>query len=124
MLRARFGGVAPLGAGAPLLPVVEQALAAERDGLKGEAERLSREVLELAPGQPEALALRYRLSRAEGRAAAAEALLRRIVQLHPNTLWATHELALLLLGKGAVAEAELMPATGCASPPKTRSRTT
>ena len=102
----------PAGAGAPLLPVVEQALAAERDGLAGEAERLACEVLELAPAQPEALTLLYRLCRAAGRAAAAEPLLQRIVQFHPNTVWATHELTLLLLGKGAVAEAEIHARNG------------
>ena len=29
------------------------------------------------------------------------------MQLHPNTLWATHELTLVLFGKGAIAEAEI-----------------
>jgi Flp pilus assembly protein TadD len=96
----------PAGAGAPLLPVVERAAEAERQGANVEAERLCREVLELAPAQPDALAILYRLSRADGREAAADALLRRIVQLHPNTFWATHDLALSLLGKGALAEAE------------------
>ena len=96
----------PAGAGAPLLPVVERAGELERQGVAGEAERLCREVLELAPGQPEALAILYRLCGAAGRAEAADALLRRIVQLHPNTFWATHDLALALLGRGAIAEAE------------------
>ena len=45
--------------------------------------------------------------REEGVLAAAEALLGRIVLLAPNTLWATLELALLLLGRGAVDEAEV-----------------
>ncbi len=31
----------------------------------------------------------------------------RIVRVHPNTLWATHELTLALFGKGAIAEAEI-----------------
>jgi tetratricopeptide (TPR) repeat protein len=97
----------PPGAGAPLLPLVERAAELERAGASGEAEGLCRQVLELMPGQPDALAILYRLCRSEGRAGAAEALLRRIVQLHPNTLWATHELGLALLAKGAVAEAEI-----------------
>jgi Tfp pilus assembly protein PilF len=97
----------PPGAGAPLLPLVERAAESERQGASGEAERLCRQVLELAPGQPDALAILYRRCRAGGRTAAAEALLRRIVLLHPNTFWATHELGLALLGKGAVAEAEI-----------------
>ena len=37
---------------------------------------------------------------------AAEALIRRIVALDPNNLVATNELALILLGKGSLAEAE------------------
>jgi tetratricopeptide (TPR) repeat protein len=94
------------GAGAPLLPVVERAAECERQGAAGEAERLCHEILELMPGQPEALAILYRLCRAGNRAAAAEALLRRLVLLYPNTFWATHELGLALLAKGAVAEAE------------------
>ena len=75
--------------------------------MTAEAERLCREVLELAPGQPQALAALWQICRANGRGIAAEALLRRIVQLHPNTLWATHELTLALLAKGAAAEAEI-----------------
>ncbi len=97
----------PPGAGAPLLPIVERAGELERQGASAEAERLCRQVLELVPGQPDALAILYRLCRAGGRANVAEALLRRIVLLHPNTFWATHELGLALLAKGAVAEAEI-----------------
>jgi Flp pilus assembly protein TadD len=95
------------GAGAPLLPVVERAAEFERQGVASEAERLCRQVLELMPGQPDALAILYRLCRNDDRAAAAEALLRRIVLLYPNTFWATHALGLALLAKGAVAEAEI-----------------
>ncbi len=46
-------------------------------------------------------------ARRPDRKSAAETLLRRIVLLHPNTLWATNELTLALFGKGAVAEAEI-----------------
>ena len=102
----------PAGAGAPLSPVVERAVAAQRDGMVAEAERLCHEVLELAPAQPDALATLWRICRADGRDLAAEALLRRIVQLHPNTLWATHELTLVLLVKGAVDEAEIHARNG------------
>jgi Flp pilus assembly protein TadD len=97
----------PPGAAVPLLPLVERAAELERQGSPAEAERLCRQVLELAPGQPEALSILYRICQADGRAAAAEALLRRIVLLHPNTFWATHRLGLALLGKGAVPEAEI-----------------
>jgi tetratricopeptide (TPR) repeat protein len=64
-------------------------------------------VLELAPGQLEALSLLFRIRRAAGQENAANILLLRIVQLHPNTLWATHELTLALFGKGAIADAEI-----------------
>jgi tetratricopeptide (TPR) repeat protein len=97
----------PPGAGAPLLPLVERAAELERRGVPADAERLCRQVIELMPGQPDALSILYRICQADGRAAAAEALLRRIVLLHPNTFWATHQLGLGLLGKGAVAEAEI-----------------
>jgi Flp pilus assembly protein TadD len=107
----------PPGAGAPLRPLVQRAAQLERAGASGEAEELCRQVLELMPGQPDALAILYRLCRSGGRAGAAEALLRRIVQLHPNTLWATHELGLALLAKGAVAEAEIHARNGvCIAP--------
>jgi tetratricopeptide (TPR) repeat protein len=102
----------PPGAGAPLLPVAEQAVAAQRDGRAAEAERLCHEVLELAPAQPEALATLWRICSTNGRGLAAEALLRRLVQFHPNTLWAAHELTLALLAKGAVAEAEIHARNG------------
>src|SRR5438128_394919 len=86
-------------------PLAEQALAAHADGRTEEATALCLDVLELAPGQPQALGLLYQLRRGD-RPAAAEALIRRIVALYPNDFWATNELTLLLLGRGALAEAE------------------
>jgi len=59
------------------------------------------------PGQPDALALFYRIRRAGSVERAAETLLRRIVALYPNTFWATNELTLSLLAKGTIAEAEI-----------------
>ena len=97
----------PGEAARPLVPVVERAVELHRQGNAAEAEKLCLEVLELAPGQPEALSLLYRIRRDGGAECAAEALLRRIVALDPNTFWATNELALLLLGKGTIAEAEI-----------------
>src|SRR6516164_4644603 len=91
----------------PLLPVVERAVELHRQDNPAEAEKLCLEVLELAPGQPDALSLLYRIRRAGGAERAAETLLRRIVALYPNTFWATNELTLVLLGKGAIAEAEI-----------------
>jgi predicted Zn-dependent protease len=97
----------PAGAAAPLAPVVKRALELHRQNSVGEAEELCLEVLELAPGQPEALALLYRIRHAQGAERAAETLLRRIVTLYPNTFWATNELTLALLAKGAITEAEI-----------------
>jgi len=64
-------------------------------------------VLELAPGQGGALAVLYQIRKATGPLSAAQALVRRLVALQPNNVWATQELALLLFGKGDFAEAEV-----------------
>ncbi len=101
-----FSMVPPSAASGPLLPIVQRAAERHAQGAVEEAERLCLEVLELAPGQLEALSLLYQIRKAAGRENAAHTLLRRIVQLHPNTLWATHELALVLFSKGDIAEAE------------------
>jgi len=101
-----LGSLSPRDASGPLQPLVEQAEAAEgRDS--GQAIALCLQVLELAPGQEQALAVLYRLRKAEPRPAAAEALIRRLVAVNPNNFWATNELALLLLAKGRLSEAEL-----------------
>ena len=105
----------PAEAARPLAPVVERAVELHRQDNTAEAEKLCLEILELAPGQPEALALLYRIRRAGVAERAAETLLRRIVSLYPNTFWATNELTLALLAKGAIAEAEPTPGTPCAS---------
>src|SRR5262249_822891 len=47
-----------------------------------------------------------RRCQATGRAAAVLALLRRIVQFHHNTFWAAHDLALELMRRGALDDAE------------------
>src|SRR4051794_17260090 len=98
--------VPPPEASLPLLGTVERAIERHTQGAVEEAERLCREVLELAPLQLDALSLLYRI-RKNHNSSAADALLRRIVQIHPNTLWATHELAAMLFGRGAIAEAEI-----------------
>ncbi len=64
-------------------------------------------MLELAPDRPGALSVLYEIRKAQGKAQAAEALIRRIVALDPNNLVATNELALILFGKGNLAEAEI-----------------
>ena len=95
------------GAARPLAPVIERAVELHRQNDDAEAEKLCLDVLELAPSQPDALSLLYRIRREGGKERAADALLRRIVALYPNTFWATNELTLALLTKGAIAEAEV-----------------
>jgi tetratricopeptide (TPR) repeat protein len=100
------GALASPAASAHLRPLVERAFRAHESGDAAEAARLCLEVLELSPGQPGALAKLYQIRRAEDRLPAAEALIRRIVALDPNNVWATQELALLLFNKGDLVEAE------------------
>ena len=90
-----------------LTPMLTQAEASLKAGDITTAENSVRHMLELAPGREDALLFLYRTSRQQNRMPAAEALIRRVVTLNPNNLWATNELALLLLGKGALAEAEI-----------------
>ena len=87
-------------------PLADQAVAALNEGRIEEAAALCLDVLELAPGQAQALKVLYQIRRGHA-PAAAEALIRRVVALYPNDFWATNELTLLLLGKGALAEAEV-----------------
>jgi Tfp pilus assembly protein PilF len=89
-----------------LVPLVERAAQAHRQGATEMAERLCLDVLELAPDRHGALSILYDIRKAQGKARAAEALIRRIVALNPNNGAATNELALILLGKGSLAEAE------------------
>jgi tetratricopeptide (TPR) repeat protein len=89
-----------------LVPLEQRAMRARRGGENGVAERLALDVLELAPGRIAALTVLYEIRQFEGRAAAAEALIRRIVAIEPNDFWATNEAALLLLKKGDLSEAE------------------
>jgi tetratricopeptide (TPR) repeat protein len=90
-----------------LVPLIERASQAYQQGAKDLAERLCLEVLELAPDRPGALLLLHSIRREQGKTAAAEVLLRRVVHFDPNNLSATHELALMLLRRGALAEAEV-----------------
>ena len=97
----------PAEASRPVLPSAQRAAQLHAQGAAEEAERVCLEVLELAPSQLEALSLLYRIRREKGPESAVPVLLRRIVQLHPNTLWATHELTIMLFNRGAIAEAEI-----------------
>jgi len=103
----QLGALPPPEATRHLVPLVERALQAHRQGAVETAERLCLDVLELAPDRPGALSVLYEIRKAQGKARAAEALIRRIVALDPNNLVATNELALILLGKGSLAEAEV-----------------
>ena len=96
----------PPAASRHLLPLVDKAIECQGRGASAEAERLCLEVLELSPGQGGALAVLYQIRRQSGAIQAAEALVRRLVALDPNNIWATQELALLLFGKSDFAEAE------------------
>ncbi len=101
------GAIPPAEAVRHLLPLVERAVQAERTGATAMAERLCLDVLELAPDRPGALTVLYNIRRAQGAGRAAEALIRRVVAFDPNNLWATNELALALLARGDLGEAEL-----------------
>ncbi len=89
-----------------IAPLAEQAVAAFDAGRVEESTALCVDVLELVPGQPQALGLLYRIRLAE-RPLAALTLIRRLVALYPNDFWATNELTLQLLGRGMLAEAEV-----------------
>src|SRR5713226_2873093 len=102
-----FSLMPPAASSGPLTPTIQRAAERHAQGAVEDAERLCLEVLELAPAQLDALSLLYRIRKAAGQENAAQVLLRRIVQLHPNTLWATHEVTLMLFAKGAIAEAEI-----------------
>jgi tetratricopeptide (TPR) repeat protein len=104
--RLDYASLPPPEASRQLLPLVDRAIAEQQQNHDGEAEALCLEVLELAPNQGGALAVLYRIRRAQGIVPAAEALCRRLVTLQPNNVWATQELALLLFGKGDFADAE------------------
>lgn len=96
----------PASANRHLLPLVDQAIAAHTAGRFTDAEKLCLDVLELAPGQGGALAILYQIRKASGIYPAAEALIRRLVAIDPNNVWATQELALLLFGRGNLGDAE------------------
>ena len=96
----------PMASARHLAPLIERAVQAWRGGQTGSAERLCIDVLELAPDRPRALGVLYEIRKAQGNTPAALALARRLVALDPNSFPATNELALLLLGAGALLQAE------------------
>ncbi len=103
----QLGAIPPAEATRHLVPLVERAFQAYQQGAKDTAEQLCLDVLELAPDRPGALSVLYSIRREQGKPVAAEALIRRLVHFDPNNFDATNELALLLLGKGALDEAEI-----------------
>ena len=102
-----LASISPVEASAVLLPVYRAAETAFSAGDAAGAATQICSLLELAPGREDALILLYRISRQAGRWPAAEALIRRAVAINPNNFWATNELTLMLLGKNALAEAEV-----------------
>lgn len=101
-----MSSLGPAEASRHLLPLVDRAIAVHGAGAVHEAEQICLDVLELSPGQGGALAVLYQIRKQANSLAAAEALVRRLVTINPNNVWATQELALLLFGKGDLAEAE------------------
>src|ERR1700710_313972 len=69
-----------------LMPLVERAIIAHRQGAIETAERLCLDVLELAPDRPGALTVLYQIRKDQGNHTAADALIRRVVSLDPNNL--------------------------------------
>src|SRR5215472_3344646 len=79
-----FSLLPPPDATRPLLLMVQRAAELHGQGAIEDAEKACLDVLELAPGELDALSLLYRIRKAAGQEAAAHTLLCRIVQLHPN----------------------------------------
>jgi Tfp pilus assembly protein PilF len=97
---------APMEAARHLEPLIEEAVAAFAEDRLEAATALCLDVLELAPGLWRGLKLLYDIRKAD-RPAAADVLLARLVALYPNDLWATNELTLRLMAKGALFEAAI-----------------
>ncbi len=93
----------------PLTSPAEEVKRARAAGQKGdttEAARLLVQFLDRSPQHLGALALLQEIRAGEGKGAASEALLLRIVRLAPNDLASTQALALALFGRRALDEAE------------------
>ena len=101
-----LAALVPAGTAGPASPQVLRAAQAQRNGQSEVAAHLCLDVLDRAPGEIAALALLCAIRRSAGQDRAAEALAGRIVALDPNHVWATIELGLVLLVRGALAEAE------------------
>jgi tetratricopeptide (TPR) repeat protein len=106
-----FSAADPQEVGQELRTLAARAVLAHRHGGTAMAETLCLHVLELAPTERESLRVLYQIRKAGGNGRAAEALLRRLVVLDPNDFWAANDLTLLLMGKGSLAEAEVLART-------------
>jgi hypothetical protein len=81
----QLGSLPPPEAIRHLVPLVERAIQAHRQGADETAERLCLDVLELAPDRPGALSVLYDIRKAQGKGRAAEVLIRRIARWTPTT---------------------------------------
>lgn len=99
---ARPEALRPIAAGRHLDGLAARAAELLRAGDGAAAEALAIEVLELAPWHVAALVVLYERRKEP----AGEVLLRRILGIDPNHVWAIHELALRLFAAGRMAEAE------------------
>lgn len=98
--------LSPRDAARHLKPLIEQAQLALQENRQAAAEALCHEILELSPGEQDALTILYKICQQQTRQKAADVLVRRIVTLNPNNLWATNEVALRMLNNGNLGEAE------------------
>src|SRR5271156_6685627 len=80
----QIGARSPPEATRHLVPLVERAMAAHRQGATETAERLCLDVLELAPDRPGALSILYEIRKAQGVKHAAEAHARNAVRIAPE----------------------------------------
>ncbi len=87
--------------------LIEQARTARTANRNREAERHVLQILDLAPHHREALRLLFELRRAEGRIAAAEALIARIASIPPDVAAAHVQHAQILINQSRHAEAEI-----------------
>lgn len=91
---------------AALDSLLEQARAARTAGRNRDAERHMLQLLDLTPHHREGLRLLFDLRRAEGRVAAAEALIARLALLQPDAAAIHLQHAQILIGQGRHADAE------------------
>ncbi len=105
-----IGVEAPVAAGddpGAVFSLAQHMLQAYRRGDRATAESLCLAVLDVVPTHADALRVLCEIRKATGPQTAVEAIFRRLAILDPNDFGTINELALLLLNKGALAEAEV-----------------